>query len=59
MKIQCESVYRFVEVIHGLVEKGLTFEAVAESLVIRLTGGYLFLSLIVYNELVVWFFYWR
>ena len=40
MKIQCESVSRFLEVIAGLVQKGLTFEADAETLVIRLTGGY-------------------
>lgn len=40
MKIYCKSMEKFVEVVAGLVSKGLTFEADADTYVIKLTGGY-------------------
>lgn len=39
-KITCVDMQEFVDVIAGLVEHGLTFNACATSLIIRLTGGY-------------------
>jgi hypothetical protein len=40
MTIKCDTMTDFVEVIRGLVEKGLTFEAHTLGLTITLTGGF-------------------
>lgn len=39
-KIVCGDTQTFTDVIAGLVQNGLTFEACATTLTIRLTGGY-------------------
>ena len=39
-KINCGDMQQFTDVIAGLVQNGLTFEACAITLTIRLTGGY-------------------
>ena len=39
-KIVCGDVQTFTDVIAGLVMHGLTFDACATTLTIRLTGGY-------------------
>lgn len=38
--IHCNGLNQFIEVIASLVQHGLTFEADADRLVIRLLGGY-------------------
>lgn len=40
MTINCENIYLFLDCIEGLVRRGLTFRAEAETLVIVLTGGF-------------------
>lgn len=40
MTIQCTTTDHFLDVIHGLVMRGLTFKADADHLTIILTGGY-------------------
>lgn len=40
MTIECIDLDEFIACIAGLVKKGLTFEANAYKLVIKLTGGY-------------------
>ena len=39
-KIVCGNIQTFTDVIAGLVQHGLTFEACATTLTIRCTGGY-------------------
>lgn len=39
-KIECCTMTQFLNTIAGLVERGIRFEAHAESLTITLTGGY-------------------
>lgn len=38
--IRCDSLHDFLNVIHGLVERGLTFTSDATKLTIHLTGGH-------------------
>lgn len=38
--IRCQDLEQFLEVVRGLVMRGLTFEADADRLSIVLTGGY-------------------
>jgi|JFJP01.1.fsa_nt_gi hypothetical protein len=40
MSIQCENLNQFLDVISGLVQRGLTFSADAGKLMIKLEGGY-------------------
>lgn len=40
MTIHCATMAEFIQVIAGLVQNGLTFEANADLLLIELTGGY-------------------
>lgn len=40
MKVQCQSIQQFTECIAAFVREGLTFEADAATLTIKLTGGY-------------------
>lgn len=40
MTIQCTDIHNFLDVIQGLIERGLTFKANAASLSVTLTGGY-------------------
>lgn len=39
-RIECDTMAQFMEVIAKLVERGLTFEADADTLTINLTGGF-------------------
>ena len=39
-KIYCKSFEQFMDALRGLVERGLTFEADADKLIIELTGGF-------------------
>lgn len=40
MSIQCNDIEQFMDVIAGLVRRGLTFKAHASTLLITLTGGH-------------------
>jgi len=40
MTIQCRDLSVFLDVCAGLVERGLTFEADADRMTIKLTGGF-------------------
>lgn len=40
MTIYCDNETEFLSAIHGLVMRGLTFEANAHTFTIKLTGGY-------------------
>jgi len=40
MIIYCATMVEFLDTIQGLVERGLMFEAYADSLHIKLTGGF-------------------
>jgi hypothetical protein len=40
MTIRCDSLANFLEVVRGLVERGLKFVAFADTLKVELTGGY-------------------
>lgn len=40
MKIVCENLDQFLDIVSGLVERGITFDARVESLTIILTGGH-------------------
>lgn len=40
MKIDCDNLENFLNVIKGLVERGLTFESFVNNFTIKLTGGY-------------------
>ena len=40
MTIECSSLDNFMDIVAGLVKRGLTFNADSEALTITLTGGY-------------------
>jgi hypothetical protein len=40
MTILCDTIFEFLDVIDGLVRRGLTFRADAKTFTIELTGGY-------------------
>jgi hypothetical protein len=40
MQIQCETLTQFLDVIAGLVHRGLTFKANSDTYKIELLGGY-------------------
>ncbi len=40
MSIECKSTEEFYDAISAMVQRGLTFNANSETLIIELTGGY-------------------
>lgn len=40
MKIECDTLEEFLNVVDGLVKRGLMFDSDAHNLTITLTGGY-------------------